>query len=285
VIHPVLAAWPLALSIAIMSEAPSRPTGAIASAPAFLDLVRQATEKYHDRARAVADGYRPIGRDFPGMGEHWIHIGLLFDGAYDPAHPEFLTYVAVNGSPRLLGVAYGLPLLPGESPPEEPAGQGAWHDHVGTLDEETLRPHHHVGGHGIAEPRIAMVHAWVWLSNPAGLFAADNWAIPFARLGLRPETAPSAASAKALSLLSGGDSYLAAVLANTGPPSLAQARSVNATLARSRARVAALVTGLPDGTLATADLEALSTIWHELWQDVDHALPEARDGLGALPIR
>ena len=56
-------------------------TVASSAAQRFVDLVRVATDRYHDRARAVADGYRLIGRDFPGMGEHWVNVGLLFDGA------------------------------------------------------------------------------------------------------------------------------------------------------------------------------------------------------------
>lgn len=287
--HGALPAWLLArvVSTAIVAQALSGPARPQASGQApFLELVRQATEKYQDRARAVADGYRPIGRDFPGMGEHWIHIGLLFDGVYDPAHPEFLTYVAVSGRPTLLGVAYGLPLLPGESPPEEPAGQAAWHDHVGTLDEETLLPHHHVAGHGGSAPRLGMVHAWVWLPNPDGLFAADNWAIPFARLGLHPEEPAAGAAAKALSLLSGGDSYLADVLANALPPSPERAKTIDGALARARLRVAARVQGLSGRSLARTDLEVLSAIWEELWQDLDRRLPaEVRVRLRGLPIR
>ena len=110
------------------------------SVAAFIESARAATTKYQDRSVAIADGYRQIGTDFPAMGEHWINIGLLFDGKFDPAHPEVLTYVIVSGKPRLLGVAYVLPLLPGEFAPDWPASKEAWHDHFRTLEDETVQP-------------------------------------------------------------------------------------------------------------------------------------------------
>ena len=59
-----------------------------------------AFEPWHsDQRVAVLDGYRRIGRDFPGMGEHRIRIGLIFDGRFDPSRPEVLNYVDVDGTP------------------------------------------------------------------------------------------------------------------------------------------------------------------------------------------
>ena len=54
----------------------------------FIESARLATAKYQDRSVAIGEGYRQIGSDFPAMGEHWINIGLLFDGKIDAAHPE-----------------------------------------------------------------------------------------------------------------------------------------------------------------------------------------------------
>ena len=87
------------------------------SVPRFVECARAATGKYRDESAAILDGYRRIGRDFPAMGEHWIRIGLVFDGKFDPARPEVLNYVTVAGKPRLIGVAYAVPLLPGREPP------------------------------------------------------------------------------------------------------------------------------------------------------------------------
>jgi hypothetical protein len=101
--------------------------------------VCDAGRKHHNAAN----------QDFPAMGEHWIQIGLLFGGRRDPTRPELLTYVTVEGRPRLTGVAYAAALLPGESPP---AGPGlVWHDHVGTIDVESLIPHDGHAGHEVAD--------------------------------------------------------------------------------------------------------------------------------------
>jgi hypothetical protein len=261
--------WPPA------GASPSPEEGGAAKEQRFVELVRESTERYRDRDRAVADGYRLIGRDFPGMGEHWVNVGLLFDGVYDPTRPEFLAYLTIHGVPKLLGVAYGLPLLAGEEPPEEPAGRAAWHAHTGTIDEETLLPHHHHSGQREDGPRLAMVHAWVFLPNPEGVFAADNWSIPFVRLGLEPPAAPAPAAGRALSLLTGGDAYVSEVVANA----LARrdaSRSVRAAVSRARERLEGWRRrSMTSGPLEPGDLRALAALWDGLWSEVDAALPPA----------
>src|SRR5215207_5997704 len=87
----------------------------LTSVAAFVDCARTGTERYRDHASAIADGYRPVGSDFPAMGQHWIRITSLFDGRFDAAKPEVLNYVTVNGRPQLLGVGYAVPLLDGET--------------------------------------------------------------------------------------------------------------------------------------------------------------------------
>ena len=118
------------------------PQDGVRSVSSFVDCARAATERYHDQANAMLDGYRVIGGDFPAMGEHWINVSLLFDGRFDAAHPEVLTYTVVAGAPRLLGVAYALPLLAGEAAPDWPPGADAWHDHARTIEQETLLSQH-----------------------------------------------------------------------------------------------------------------------------------------------
>ena len=252
---------------------PKRP----AAAEDLMRTVREATAKYHDHDVAVADGYRRIGGDFPAMGEHWIQIGLLFGGRRDPARPEFLTYVTVAGRPRLTGVAYAAALLPGESPPDGPWAAMVWHDHVGTIDAETLIAHGehagHDGGEG-ARPRLAMAHAWVWLPNPAGDFAADNWAIPYFRLGLDTPVDAPLACAKALALVSGGAAHLAAVVESAGARAPSERRAVEKALARSQRSVRDVLQGAR-GRLDASQLARLSTVWDRLWTDLDRALPIA----------
>ena len=240
---------------------------------AFAERAREATARYRDRAAAIADGYRLIGDDFPGMGEHWIHIGLVFDGAYDPARPEILTYVTLAGTPRLLGIASALPLLDGEVPPEEPAGRAAWHAHAGSVDDETLAPHHHHSGHADHGPRLAMVHAWVWLDNPDGLFAADNWAIPFLRLGLEAPRQAAPEAGKALSLLTGGDAYVARVVRAAAAPGTLDEAALRAAVGAASTSAAAVVGRRSSSRLGPEALTALTAAWQAMWKDIEAMLP------------
>lgn len=251
---------------------------------AFIDCVRGATTRYEDQRLAILDGYRPIGRDFPAMGEHWIRIGLVFDGEFNPARPEILTYLNVAGTPRLTGVAYALPLLAGEVPPPWPAGSGAWHDHFRTLTDETFLPEHHVR-HG-ESARVAMLHAWFWPENPAGAFAADNWAIPYARLGLVPTNDVEAA--KTLALLHGGVEFFRDALEATVALSEAEERAVVRALGRAADTAATLLKerSADEVRLTTAETERLATAWSDLWVDLDGLVSDvARNIVQNHPLR
>ena len=117
----------------------------------------------------------------------------------------------------MTGIAYALPLLPGESPPDIPASKDKWHDHFRTIEDETILPLHHLPGTASDGPRIAMLHAWLWLPNADGVFAADNWAIPYIRLGLTPPEHVSRSAAAAVSLLTGGIDHFAPAVIGIAP--------------------------------------------------------------------
>jgi hypothetical protein len=260
-----------------------------AGVDAFASRVRRATERYHDRQRAILDGYRLVGRDSPGMGEHWLNAGLLFDGRYEPEQPEFLSYAEVAGVPRLLGVAYALPLRAGEAPPEEPAGRQAWHTHTGTLGEETAHAGHKRHAHAAHASRLAMVHAWVWLENPEGMFAADNWAIPYVRLGLTAPPHAPASVGKALALVSGGDGHLRSILRANGFASA----ETEAAIERARVAVANGIAelrsrscGRPACDVDPSDVAWLASTWDHLWRELQASVkPDDAERLRALPIR
>lgn len=158
--------------------------------------VRAATARYRDHANAVKDGYRQFGAEGPLMGEHWYRRDLV-RRPLDLAHPSTLQYANIGGRKVLVGVAYTVYRRPGDPVPAGFAGAGDdWHTHdmahlasVATED----RPF----AHGIVERRIrdgkvgpdgrsllTMVHAWVWLDNPDGLFAQEHRALPYLRAGL-----------------------------------------------------------------------------------------------------
>lgn len=126
-----------------------------------LAVARAATAKYHDLARAEADGYVDIGLYIPGEGFHWVNTSLI-DAEFDPAHPEVLLYAPVPGEARLqlIAVEYLVPLAASPTPPTGFAGTAdRWRQ-----DEE---------GFGLWE-----LNAWIWEHNPNGLFTFLNPRIP-----------------------------------------------------------------------------------------------------------
>lgn len=203
----------LAMPQLALSQAPPDSANAVS---AFVHTVREATARYRDRHEAVVSGYRPIGPDFPGMGEHWISVPLLLDGSIDPARPPILEYADIDGVPTLVGAAFAV-LLPADSAPPVgfPVPATAWHFHGGAVSEESFVSGHAHGAQAPSnKPRVAVLHVWAWLDNPEGPFATDNWALPFARLGLPvPAQAPSLEVARGLALVSGGARYYLKVMA------------------------------------------------------------------------
>lgn len=269
----------VALSVGVLATLGSAsPTAAQVSADSmarFVARAREATRRFQDRSAAIAAGYRRIGPDFPGMGEHWISIGLLFRSSFDAAQPAVLEYVNSGGKPHLVGVAYVLPLLPGESPPAFPAPH-AWHSHTKSLDEESAA----IAQVGMAHDgddgsRLAMLHAWIWLDACDSLFAANNWALPFLRLGIEPpHGAIPPDAARALSLASGGDAFYESIYQraiSSADDSAAIAAAVNA----ARSRVDSLVAARrgTTGAIGPEQLHQLIRIWDALWEQLERALP------------
>jgi hypothetical protein len=205
----------LALSIVPALSSVGAP---LAGQEEFIVSVRAATARYRDQAAAIADGYRRIGPDFPSMGEHWLSIPIVVRGEVDPLHPPILEYVTVNGEPVLAGVAYTHLVRGGPPLTLLPAPPGAWHFHEGTVDEESFILSHANPSAAVpadsGHPRIGVLHAWLWLENPAGLFATDNWALPWHRLGIPPPKWVGAFSPAGLAaaLASGGVAYFVTLL-------------------------------------------------------------------------
>lgn len=166
---------------------------------AFLEAARRGSAPFQERAAAVRAGYRPLGPESPAMGQHWVHPGLLLADRIDPARPAILSYATVAGRPRLVGVAYVLPA--GAAVPDGPAPRHAWHVHDGTVMAEAVQPDHDAHPAGDAVPAgVAVLHAWIYVANPAGTFASDNWALPFVAAGLDPPATAAPDAARGLSL-------------------------------------------------------------------------------------
>lgn len=242
----------------------------------FVARARAATEAYHDLNAAIAAGYRLVGPDFPGMGEHWVHTRRIVQRELSVEHPAILSYLRIDGEPVLTGVAYARPVGAGEAPPDFIL-PGLWHFHTGSIDEETLILNPEAMHHSPEDqPRLAMFHAWIWTENPDGLFAQDNWALPFLRLGLPlpPRTPPQAG--KALFLLSDGVAYYARLIDIAGEPDEADRAQVKAVLERYHAQAAAHYQALRTaGSVTEADVAQLAALWQALWNELEQTISPA----------
>jgi hypothetical protein len=182
----------------------------------FVAATRAATSRYQDQRVALQDGYRRIGPDFPSMGEHWLNRTLVMRAEVDPARPPILEYILVNGQPVLAGVAFAK-LVYGAAPESPiPAPPSAWHYHAGSVDEESFIASHaaQTNTDSAVGPRIAVLHAWIWTENPAGLFATDNWALPWLRLDMDPPASGAKPDSLTLmaALAAGGEHYFSTML-------------------------------------------------------------------------
>ena len=224
----------------------------------FANTARAGVEVFRDRSVAMAAGYRRIGMDFPSMGEHWVNTTVLYEGVFDVAKPALLSYAMIDGRPVLTGAVYALLLSPGEHPPAVPGGSGQWHDHSGTLGEESSVPVHHGGMSDSSASRLLVLHAWVGVPNPDGLFEADNWALPYVRAGVPVPNPMSKSAARALSLLSGAKAYYVSLSTVAG----AQSGVVGPVLDSCASTVAPIAARMraADST-APSDIAALEAAW------------------------
>jgi len=217
------------------------------------------------------------------MGEHWVNPLLVFEGKFDVSRPAILTYSLVQGRPLLLGVVYAMPLAPGEVPPTAFGVGAVWHEHNGSLKEESLLPEHHSEPSSVSGTRLAVLHAWVRAPNPAGVFAAENWALPFIRAGLEVPLDFPKGAARAVSLLSGGERYFRELAREPAHAAVAASLARCATVARaivSRAQARRR-------SLTAADLEELDRAWNTAVLEVARAAGSgagSRINGGGLPI-
>jgi hypothetical protein len=125
--------------------------------------VRESTAQFHRTPAARAAGYDLIfGFDdcfhsygAGGMGYHYINTDLL-DTTVDLLHPEAIIYAPdLNGSIRLGAVGYMVPAA-------------MW-------DGENTNPPQILGQTFHLQESLGMyvLHAWIWMNNPAGIF--EDW--------------------------------------------------------------------------------------------------------------
>lgn len=118
-------------------------------------------------------GFRPALGWTPTMGVHWVNQERMRDG-FDLANPEQLMFSPVEGTMRLVGVAYAFRSAPDARLPA--AFDGAldrWHDHP------RFAP---------AGETLHMLHVW-FVESPDGPFAGFNPWLPFFAAGVTPPDA------------------------------------------------------------------------------------------------
>lgn len=134
----------------------------------FVQLVRNATERFRDPAVADAAGYKLAfgcvsGSDSGAMGMHFVNMALVMDGELDPEKPEIVIYEpTANGRLRLIGADY---LVFAEQ----------WHTQHGAatpqLNGQLL--HRFDAPNRFGLPDFYTLHVWAWKENPNGAFV--NW--------------------------------------------------------------------------------------------------------------
>ena len=233
-------------------------------------MTRSGIARFHDRGAAIAAGYRRMGPSFPGMGEHWVHPGLIVRREVTPGDPPVLCYAEIDGVPRLVAAAYAFPLVRGEPLPPLPGGTHAWHEHDGAVDEETLLlVHPAAAGSAGSGMRLVMTHVWTGLDNPDGVFAQNNWRLPFVQAGIELADEPDMAAAQAMSLTTAGPGYYLRVFDALAELAPSERAGIDTVLADARQRVEEWAASLGTRPADAAALDALSAEWARMWTRLD----------------
>jgi hypothetical protein len=125
-----------------------------------LRQAREATKKYRDLDKALADGYADVNVFVPKMGYHYLKAEIL-DTTFNHKRPELLVYANVRGKRglQLVALEYAVPTNLSATPPAGFTGDFDQWDRDDAFGLWTL-------------------HAWVWLQNPDGVFADFNPRLP-----------------------------------------------------------------------------------------------------------
>jgi hypothetical protein len=125
-----------------------------------ITTLQRVTARYHNLSAAIDDEFVLLhpcearGDEGP-VGTVYVNMARLMDGVIDPESPDALIYEPTrNGDLRLVGVEFAVP-------------QALW---TGTELPQFL------GASFQREDEFGVfaLHAWVWRSNPEGLFAETN---------------------------------------------------------------------------------------------------------------
>ena len=201
------AVLPLTLALAACASVPPPPRATLVDdyrpttqGPQLAE-VREAVQRYRDFDVAKREGWKSFGGDEPLMGRHFYNESApdyVAGDELDFSRPNNVMYTEIDGRMVLTGVAFVVRLGDEEPLPEGFAGDAdRWHVHdfVRAIEAATEeRPlirwlanrwlDANYRDKGDDRGRLAMVHAWVTLDNPDGVFADYNRTVPYLKLGL-----------------------------------------------------------------------------------------------------
>jgi hypothetical protein len=151
----------------VASEHHSAAPGHRSPAGAFVELVREATRRFHDVSVAEAAGYAlhfgcVSGSDVGAMGLHYVNMDLVADPTLDVTRPEIVIYEPTStGRLRLIGADY-LVLA------------DAWHA-TNPAPPQLMGQLFHLfeSPNRFGLPAFYTLHVWPWKENPSGTFV--NW--------------------------------------------------------------------------------------------------------------
>jgi hypothetical protein len=154
--------------VAVAGSAIAVAGSASSSSSSQLQEVRQATDAFHNLDLALAAGYEVFYQctdadGIGGMGQHYVKGALVEDPTLDRLRPEVLVFEPrKDGGFKLVAVEYVVL-------------KEAWHAANGPTAPRlfgkrlTLVP----AGNRYGLPEFYELHAWIWKSNPRGVF--DDW--------------------------------------------------------------------------------------------------------------
>lgn len=241
----------------------------------FVESVRAATIPYHDLEAALTDGYVKFGPEMPNMGEHYVHPAYAVRDKIDFMRPPVLTYLPLNGKRILTGIAYTIPVQPGELPPEISQNNVRWHFHSGDLLEEAYGLHTKQKQEDVSGiVRLAMIHAWIWTENPDGLFEPDNWALMYKAAGLNPPQKPDPDVARYLFLMRGGVNYYTTFVELAVRPAPEALTGINTILRNHALNAEQTFEKLSEQKTKDTTFEVIfSKSWQKMWRDIYEVLP------------
>lgn len=147
---------------------------------------RSVAAAFDTPEKARAAGYRPRFGDVPLQGEHYSNPQLVLTGKFDIEHPPILMFAPINGTEKLIGVAYAYEVKQDEATPDGFDGAAVWHEHPAL---------------SLPGRRLVMTHVW-FVDSPNGPFAHDNPTLAFLErgIGVPPDGWLDAATLRKLAL-------------------------------------------------------------------------------------